>query len=113
MNLSKNLLSILLCLLLYPAYGQQLDPNLTPSLVTSRGLVHAVERQSDGTMYVAGDFQMFADSDQRYLVRLNENGTVDPTFNTGSGPDQRIMDIALQQDGKLLALGYFQSFNGQ
>src|SRR5262249_2824034 len=46
------------------------------------------------------------------LVRLNTNGTVDLTFNTGSGPNDTVYAIALQSDGKVLIGGEFTQVNG-
>lgn len=39
-------------------------------------------------------------------------GTIDNTFNTGTGPNAGVRAIALQSDGKILIGGNFTSFNG-
>jgi uncharacterized delta-60 repeat protein len=47
------------------------------------------------------------------LVRLNSDGTLDTTFNNGgSGFDSGLFEIKLQNDGKILVVGYFTTYNG-
>jgi hypothetical protein len=46
------------------------------------------------------------------IARLNSDGTLDDTFNTGSGANENVQSIALQSDGKILIGGSFESFNG-
>jgi len=102
-----------LILILTHIQAQQLDPNFKPSVEWSYGRVFDFEKQPDGKIILAGDFQIFDNVAQQHLVRINPDGTPDPSFNTGAGPDQRIVDIVLQPDGKLLVLGPFTSFDNQ
>jgi uncharacterized repeat protein (TIGR01451 family)/uncharacterized delta-60 repeat protein len=52
------------------------------------------------------------------IARFNQNGTIDPTFVTGSGISHSsgsyctIETCAVQQDGKILIGGYFDTYNG-
>lgn len=46
------------------------------------------------------------------LIRLNENGTVDNTFNVGTGADAAIYAIEVQSDSKIYAVGEFSNFSG-
>lgn len=48
-----------------------------------------------------------------YITRLNANGTIDNTFNPGTGANNSVADVAIQPDGKLIIAGYFTSFNGK
>jgi uncharacterized delta-60 repeat protein len=45
-------------------------------------------------------------------MRLNSNGSLDYTFNSGNGTNNAILDLAHQPDGKILAVGNFQFYNG-
>jgi hypothetical protein len=45
-------------------------------------------------------------------MRLNLDGSIDNTFQVGTGPDQPVMDISIQEDGKILLAGYFDFYNG-
>jgi uncharacterized delta-60 repeat protein len=83
-----------------------------------------VKVQSDSKILVAGDYEKFQwpNSYTAYpnLVRLNSNSggnidlQVDATFmtNLGTGPNNFVSSIALQQDGKILLCGGFTSING-
>ncbi|HRN38061.1 MAG TPA: delta-60 repeat domain-containing protein, partial [Flavobacteriales bacterium] len=46
------------------------------------------------------------------IARINANGTLDASFNPGSGANQRVEAIVVQPDGKILIGGVFQNFNG-
>jgi uncharacterized delta-60 repeat protein len=47
------------------------------------------------------------------LVRLKVDGSVDPGFSIGAGPNLEIRSLAVQADGKILVGGRFDSFDGQ
>ncbi|MBK7270134.1 MAG: hypothetical protein IPI07_11690 [Flavobacteriales bacterium] len=47
------------------------------------------------------------------IARLNTDGSVDPSFDTGTGFDEYVTSLALQPDGRLLVLGYYALFDGQ
>ncbi|MET3045681.1 T9SS type A sorting domain-containing protein [Flavobacterium covae] len=46
------------------------------------------------------------------LVRINNNGGVDTSFNIGTGLNNDISKIIIQPDGKILIGGFFASYNG-
>lgn len=73
--------------------------------------------QSDGKILLGGYFTSFNGVAAKGLVRLNSDGTLDTAFNTnlGTGPNDffgTIHSMAVQTDGKILAVGGFSSFNG-
>jgi uncharacterized delta-60 repeat protein len=60
-----------------------------------------------------GDFTSFNGVPRGFLVRLNMNGTVDTTFDPGTGADDRIWNINKRNsDNTWVVLGSFQNFNG-
>jgi uncharacterized delta-60 repeat protein len=79
--------------------------------------------QPDGRVLVSGAFYTFNGHSQEGLVRLEPNGHVDSTFqSTGFHCHQRgfynlnysqVEDIALQADGQILAVGYFDSYGSE
>jgi uncharacterized delta-60 repeat protein len=76
--------------------------------------VNRVLLQPDGKILVGGAFTNYAGSGLNNLVRLNADGTVDPSFNAGgTGPQHLVHDIALQDDGRIVIVGAFASYNGQ
>jgi uncharacterized delta-60 repeat protein len=76
------------------------------------GTVNSITLQSDGKILVGGGFTQFDSNQANYLVRLNANGTLDTSFNIGTGFNTTVQSIALQPDGKILVGGLFTLFNG-
>lgn len=77
--------------------------------------VYAIAVQPDGKVLVGGEFDGFAGTANRpRLVRLNTNGSVDTAFQTalGSGPDDDVRTLALQNDGGIMVGGQFKNFAG-
>ena len=68
--------------------------------------------QNDGKIIVIGDFTTFNGSVANKIVRLNPNGSVDNTFNTGSGPNKEIYSVTTDANDKIIVCGKFTSFNG-
>lgn len=76
-------------------------------------LVNSIVVQPDGKILVGGAFTNYAGSGKNNLVRLNSDGTVDPTWNPGgSGPTHLVEDIVLMPDGRILIGGGFVGYNG-
>lgn len=74
--------------------------------------INNVKVLSDGKILLSGNFTAFNGIQINRIVRLNGNGEVDATFNTGSGFDDDVNAIAVQPDGKIIAGGKFTSYNG-
>jgi len=83
---------------------------LMGSGVTDR--VFALAVQPDGKILVGGTFSSYNGTAVKNIVRLNPNGTIDNTFNSGSGFDLGVYKIVLQPDDKILVGGYFTKYNG-
>jgi uncharacterized delta-60 repeat protein len=74
--------------------------------------VYATSIQQDGKIIVGGTFTSYDDIPANRIIRLNTNGSIDNTFNTGTGLDSDVFTIATQQDGKIIVGGNFTSYNG-
>ncbi len=74
--------------------------------------IFAMALQSDGKILIGGSFWEYNGTPRENMARLNPNGTIDQSFNTGLGADSWISDILLQADGKIIISGWFTSFNG-
>lgn len=73
-------------------------------------LVEAITLQNDGKILIGGIFSTYNGIPVQGLVRLNTDGSIDPSFNfsvTTNSPI-RICAITLQPDGKILVGGYNQ-----
>lgn len=74
--------------------------------------------QNDGKILIGGRFTGASATSRKDLVRLNNDGSLDTSFQVGSGfyqssyYDDSIVNIMQQEDGKILASGYFVSYNG-
>ncbi|MDX2188374.1 MAG: T9SS type A sorting domain-containing protein [Bacteroidota bacterium] len=73
--------------------------------------VESLALQSDGKVLIGGWFESYNGIPKNRLVRLNSNGSLDSTFNLGTGPDRAVKAIAVQQDGKILIGGEFDNYN--
>ncbi len=89
--------------------------SLNPSFSTGggfNGTVWALAVTADGKIYAAGDFTTYNGVTTQNLVRLLSDGTLDTTFNIGSGFDLPVWSIALDANESVFAGGDFTSFNG-
>lgn len=78
----------------------------------STGGIRAMALQPDGKILVGGFFTQFNGTPYKYMVRLNANGSIDPTFVIGTGFSYTVNEIALQSDGKVVVGGEFSTYNG-
>ncbi|WP_286971249.1 T9SS sorting signal type C domain-containing protein [Flavobacterium sp. UBA4854] len=74
--------------------------------------VRTLLMQKDGTLLVGGDFLRLNGTSVSYLTRLNTDGSIDESFNTGTGFNGKIYSSCLQSDGKIIIGGSFTSYNG-
>jgi uncharacterized delta-60 repeat protein len=87
------------------------DLDFAPVAITNGG-VYGLAVQSDGKMVVVGDFVTTAGTNRVNLARLNEDGSLDGTFNVGTGPNAIVFAVGLQSQGKIIIGGSFTSVNG-
>lgn len=74
-------------------------------------IVYAAVVRPDGGIYVGGRFSTINGTPRNNLALLRPDGSVDPSFNPGSGTDQAVFSLALQGE-KLLVGGSFTNYNG-
>lgn len=75
--------------------------------------VTAIALQSDGKAIVCGRFNNYQSLTSTNIIRLNTDGTGDATFITGTGFSTFApRNIAIQNDGKIIVVGAFTSYNG-
>ncbi|MDC8001614.1 T9SS type A sorting domain-containing protein [Aequorivita todarodis] len=67
---------------------------------------------TDGQYLINGYFNFYNELPSKYIAKINNDGTIDQTFNMGDGADSYIDSTYMQQDGKILIGGDFTSFNG-
>ena len=76
------------------------------------GQVESSVVQSDGKVLIGGLFATINGTNRNNIARLNANGSLDSSFNPGTGADGRVRSVALQSDGKVLIGGDFAAVNG-
>lgn len=76
------------------------------------GIIYALALQNDGKIIAGGYFTTAIGATQNYLIRLNTDGSLDTTFNLGSGFDNTVTSINIQSDGKILVGGDFTKYQG-
>ena len=79
--------------------------------------VSYVALQPDGKVLVAGPFSVIGGVSRPGIARLNADGTLDTTFDVGTGFQFRggaptILSVIVQPDNKLLVAGAFTTVNG-
>lgn len=94
-----------------PAQVSFLDSSFNPGIGATNGLVETVLQQSDGKILVCGNFTTFNGLDRPYIARLNNDGSVDTSFN--ARPGYWVRHMAQQPDGKIVIGGFFTSVAGQ
>jgi uncharacterized delta-60 repeat protein len=80
--------------------------------VNTAGIVHRIATQADGKILIGGDFQLVNGAPRSNFARLNADGSLDSTYNTGSGANGTILALATQADGKIIIGGSFTIYNG-
>ncbi len=88
-----------------------LDTTFNPG-AGAGNLIYALALQADGKVLIGGAFTTFNGVARNYVARLNADGSVDTTFNPGSGASYYVYSLAVQSDGKVLVGGAFSTFNG-
>ncbi len=68
--------------------------------------------QPDGKVLVGGTFTSVNGTNRNFIARLNANGTLDPSFNPGTGANGLVTSIATQSDGKVIIGGHFTTLDG-
>lgn len=82
------------------------DPTFNPGTGAS-GTVFALALLADGKILVGGEFATYNNQNTPRLVRLNPDGSVDPTFNTSAPINGAVRAIAVQPDGRIVIGGAF------
>lgn len=89
----------------------RIDLDFNP-LVGSNGTIFTSVVQVDGKILVAGDFTEMNGMQLNRIARLNPDGTLDLSFNPGTGANGRINALAVLSNGKIIVGGQFTSYNG-
>jgi uncharacterized delta-60 repeat protein len=67
--------------------------------------------QPDGKIIIGGDFTNVQGIACNRIARLEADGSLDKSFNPGTGADNAVWRVALQPDGQILIVGAFKNFD--
>ena len=87
------------------------DTTFNPGTGTNAGIWGCI-LQADGKIIIYGGFTAYNGVSSNRIIRLNSNGTKDNTFNIGSGPNDYVESAKIQNDGKIIIVGRFTTYNG-
>ena len=75
-------------------------------------VINAMVLQPDGRIIIGGNFTSFNGANRQHIARLNTDGSVDTTFNPGTGVKGQILSIALETNGQIVVAGDFSAVDG-
>lgn len=70
------------------------------------------EEPNTGKIYVGGNFTQYSGVTANSLIRLNGDGTIDNTFNIGTGFNDIVRDVKVLANSDVCVVGGFTTFNG-
>ena len=89
-----------------------------PSVGVQPCKIKSIVLQPDGKILVGGEFTLYfstsptSNTSVGRIVRINTNGSIDTTFNTGNGFNGPVNCIIVQPDNKIIVAGDFTDYNG-
>jgi uncharacterized delta-60 repeat protein len=95
-----------------------LDESFNPNPGADR-IVYSMVVQADGKIVVGGAFNELGGHIREKIARLNQDGTIDESFDPGiKGEDDPHFNVsaytlALQEDGKIIVGGWFDTLAGE
>jgi uncharacterized repeat protein (TIGR01451 family)/uncharacterized delta-60 repeat protein len=75
------------------------------------GHVQAIVIDANGRIIIGGSFTSFNGNPAPNIARLNPNGSLDATFNSGIGFNKTVYALAIDTNGNILVGGDFTSYN--
>ncbi|HEY6144347.1 MAG TPA: T9SS type A sorting domain-containing protein [Flavobacterium sp.] len=72
--------------------------------------INAILLQSNGKIILGGTFLSYQDVTENQIICLNNDGTKDSSFDSGTGFNGAINSIVIQTDGKIVLGGVFTSY---
>ncbi|MCB1088811.1 MAG: hypothetical protein KDM63_17375, partial [Verrucomicrobiae bacterium] len=83
-------------------------------LITNLARIYSIAVQPDGKVLTGGTFTAFNQVDANRFIRLNSDGSVDSSWvsNMGSGANDVVRSILVQNNGRIVFGGDFTSFSG-
>lgn len=75
-------------------------------------LYNSLTQQPDGKLIATGTFTQYSGVSRNRIVRLNTDGSIDNTFNVGTGFNSFTEGTAVDSLGRIVVVGVFTSYSG-
>ncbi|MFH0974290.1 MAG: hypothetical protein V1874_00735 [Spirochaetota bacterium] len=96
-----------------PTSPGSLDTSFNPGAgPNSQGKIYCMAIQSDGKIIIGGEFNYYSSYSRNNIARINSDGSLDTTFDPGTGADDVVRSLAIQSDGQIVTGGRFITYNG-
>lgn len=89
-----------------------LDNTFNP-ITGTYGPIYSVDVHTNGKIIIGGAFMSYDGTSIKFIARLNSNGSLDTSFDPGTGPDSPVYSVNFQNDGKIIMAGAFTSYNNR
>ncbi len=86
--------------------------NVGAGVASPNQKLHKIAIDSIGRIYLYGDVLIYNGVTINRIARLNENGSIDTSFNMGTGFDLLVYHVNFFPDDSLLLCGNFTNYNG-
>jgi uncharacterized delta-60 repeat protein len=70
-----------------------------------------IEQDNNGKLLIVGTFTSYNGVPCKNIVRLNPNGSIDTSFNFGSGFNNYVADFTILDDDSIIVVGRFTTYN--
>lgn len=87
-------------------------PGTGPEASAGNAYIHAIAPGPGGSLVVVGAFDSYTGTPRKGITRILADGSLDSSFDPAGGPDNSILAIAAQPDGKYIVGGAFTSYAG-
>ncbi|MFN0279872.1 MAG: cohesin domain-containing protein [Pyrinomonadaceae bacterium] len=88
------------------------DTTFSPATGVNNGIVFSIALAANGQMLIVGSFTSYDGIARNRIARINSNGSLDTSFDPGTGANGTILTVALENDGRAVLGGTFTSYNG-
>lgn len=88
-----------------------IDSSFSP-ISGANNAIYSMRLQPDNKIVIAGTFTTYDGVARNRIARLNSNGTLDTTFTIGTGANNTISSVLIQEDGKIIIGGNFTTIAG-
>lgn len=88
-------------------------PDITFLSNVMSGYAHTIKLLPNGHLLLGGSIATYSGISVHNIIRINQNGQLDNTFNYNTGSIGTVYDLAFQEDGKLIVATSGNTINGQ